>query len=50
MSGLRSITGSPVFTYVPSSSSYTYTVTQSYSLLEAANTANYMMGAGTASG
>lgn len=50
VSGLRSITGAPVFTYSPSSSTYTYTSDQSYTLLEAANTANYMMGAGTASG
>ena len=50
VSGLRSITGAPVFTYAPSSSTYTYTTDQSYALLEAADTANYMMGAGTASG
>ena len=48
--GLRSITGVPVFTYYPGSNKYTYSNAQTYELLKAADDANYIMGASTASG
>lgn len=50
VSGLRAVTGAPVFTYVPSSSSYDLTDANTFLLLEAADDAGYMLGAGTASG
>lgn len=50
VSGLRAVTGAPVFTYILSDSTYTYTSTEAFDLLQAGDTAGYAMGASTASG
>lgn len=48
VNGLRALTGAPTFTYY--FSSYGLTTAETFSLLDAANTANYPMGAGTGAG
>lgn len=50
VSGLRAVTGAPVFTYVLSNTDYTLTSTEAFDLLAAADTAGYAMGASTAAG
>lgn len=45
VSGLRAVTGAPVFTYVLRGSDYSLTSTQAFDLLAAADTAGYPMGA-----
>ena len=48
VNGLRALTGAPTFTYY--FSNYGLTTAETFSLLDAANTADYPMGAGTGSG
>ena len=50
VSGLRAITGAPVFQYVLSSSAYTLSETEAFDLLSTADTSGYPMGASTSAG
>lgn len=50
VSGLRAVTGAPVFQYIPADTDYSLTSSAAFDLLSAADAAGYPMGASTSSG